>query len=228
MTRQIVNLKQAQSTLECIHSDLVESIQNAFGDWLKIREFSNSLGGGVLNYKARTKAGIIHDNIEKYIRSTLDTKEGCIVGSFGGVFGIILKNELFIRFKKMDDSYSTKNFKTKQHTKYMHQGQIKGFPDIPTFLFAGYIPDKTWMTIKGVYVACWVGNTLEWVDEFGKYTTEQTQIDFDSNEKDVFKVIEQRIKIKAENKETSQEASRVRVKGEHKLAAGKTGTDNKE
>ena len=225
MTRQIVNLKQAQSTLECIHSDLVESIQNAFGDWLKIRVFSNSLNGGVLNYKARTKAGIIHDHIEKYIRSTLDSKEGCTLVSISGVFGIILKNELFIRFKKMDNSYSPANFKTQQNTKYMQQGQIPGFPEKPTLLFAGYIPDKTWMSIKGVYVACWVGKTLEWVDEFGKYTSEQTKMDFDfeTNKKDVFKVIERRIKIKGEQKETK----RVSIKGKNKGATGITGTDNK-
>lgn len=215
MTRQILNLKQAQPILENIHSDLVESIQSAFDDWLKIREFSNSLGEGVLNYKPRTKAGIIHDNIEKHIRNTLENKEGIIIGNFNGIFGIILKNELFIRFKKMDNTYSIKNFRTHQHTKYMQQSQIEGFPEQPTFLFAGYIPDKSWMAIKGVYVACWIGNTLEWVDEFGKYTTEQTKIDFNPNEKDVFYEIEKRIKIKSKKR------------SKNKGGLGITGTDNK-
>jgi hypothetical protein len=82
----------------------------------------------------------------------------------------------------------------------MQQLQIEGFPEKPTFLFAGYIPDKSWSTIKGVYVACWIGKVLEWVDEFGKYSTEQTTIDFDAANKEAFKEIEKRIKLKGGKK----------------------------
>jgi len=41
---------------------------------------------------------------------------------------------------------------------------------------------------------------LEWVDEFGKYSAEQSIIDFDGTEKDVFKEIEKRIKLKGGRK----------------------------
>jgi hypothetical protein len=78
----------------------------------------------------------------------------------------------------------------------MQQGQIDGFPEQPTFLFAGYIPDSTWSNIKGIYVACWIGNTLEWVDEFGKYSAEQAVLDFDAKEDTEVTEIEKRIKLK--------------------------------
>jgi hypothetical protein len=91
----------------------------------------------------------------------------------------------------------------------MQQRQILGFPEQPTFLFAGYIPDSTWSNIKGIYVACWIGNTLEWVDEFGKYSAELAVLDFDAKEKTEVKEIEKRIKLK-------------RRKGGNR----KTGTDN--
>ena len=91
----------------------------------------------------------------------------------------------------------------------MQQAQIEGFPEKPTFLFAGYIPDETWSSIQGIYVACWLGNVLEWVDEFGKYSIEQTVIDFDRENKDMVKEIEERIKLKR-----------------GKARDSKTGTDN--
>ena len=189
-------IKEARVFLDSVHKDLVSSIQNGFGDWLQIRQHANTFEGGPVNYKSRTKAGIIHDHIEKYIRTTFDGRDGVVVDDFKGVFGINLQDELFIRFKKMDKEYSVRNFYTNQHSKYMKQSQIEGFPEKPTFLFAGYIPDRTWSNIKGIYVACWIGNVLEWVDEFGKYSSEQTVIDFDAENKDVFKEIEKRIKLK--------------------------------
>lgn len=107
---------------------------------------------------------------------------------------------MFIRFKKMDKEYSVRNLNTRQHLKYMKQSSIEGFPEKPTFLFAGYIPDRTWSNIKGIYIACWIGSVLEWVDEFGRYSTEQAVIDFDVENKDVFKEIEKRIKLKGGKK----------------------------
>ena len=100
MARQILRLKEANVFLESIHKDLVLSIRNGFGDWLKIREHVNTFEGGPVNYKPRTKAGIIHDHIEKYVRTTFEGKEGIVVDDFKGVFGINLQDELFIRFKK--------------------------------------------------------------------------------------------------------------------------------
>jgi len=209
MARKIHRLKDAKVFLDTIHKDLVGSIQSGFGDWLKIREHANTFEGGVVNYKPRTKAGIIHDHIEKYVLTNFEGKEGVAVDDFKGVFGINLQDELFIRFKKMNKKYSVRSFYTNQHKKYMKQFPIEGFPEKPTFLFAGYIPDTTWSAIKGIYVACWIGNTLEWVDEFGRYSAEQQVIDFDIADKDVFKEIEKRIRIK---------------KG--KKGRGKTGTDD--
>lgn len=200
MERQILRLREAQVFLNTIHEDLVASIRNGFGDWIKIREFTNTLGGGPVIHKSRTKACIIHDHIIKYIKTAFTGKEGVKLDDYKGVFGINLSDELFIRFKKMDKEYIVSNYETVQHTQYMKQGQIAGFPEKPTLLFAGYIPDKSWSAITGIYVACWIGNTLEWVDEAGKYSTEQIVIDFPQESKEVVKEIERRIKLKGGQK----------------------------
>lgn len=208
MTRDIRRLKDAQEILQPIHENLIHVVQSGFSDWLQMRQFSNSLDGGAVNYKPRTKAGIIHDHIEKYARNEFTNQEGITVDDFNGVFGMVVQNELFIRFKKMDSTYSVRSLYTKQHKKYMGQQQIDGFPSEPTFLFAGYIPDKTWSAIKGIYVACWFGETLEWVDEFGRYSAEQAVLDFDQREDKTIREIERRIKLKRGKK-----------------SGGKTGTD---
>lgn len=208
MQRNVLRLKEAQPILKTIHEDLVSVIQGGFSDWLKIRDFSNSLDSAPVNYKARTKGGIIHDHIEKHTRKEFTGKTNILVDEFNGVFGMVVNESLFIRFKKMDSTYSVRNLYTRQHKRYMNQGQIAGFPSNPTFLFAGYIPDKTWSTIKGIYVACWIGDTLEWVDEFGRYSAEQAVLDFDQTEKKAVKEIEKRIKLKRKTK------------------PGKTGTDD--
>jgi hypothetical protein len=197
--REILRLKEAQPILQSVHVDLLHVIQSGFSDWLKIRELTNSFDGGPVNYKPRTKAGIIHDNIEKYVRSQFTGQEGIVVDDFNGVFGMVLQDSLFIRFKKMDSTYSVRSLYTNQHKRYLKQGQIEGFPDKPTFLFAGYIPDKTWSAIKGIYVACWQNDTLEWVDEFGKYTAEQAILNFEQRENKTISEIEQRIKLKRKN-----------------------------
>ena len=210
LMRNVLRLKEAQPILQTIHQDLVQVIQNGFSDWLRIREFVGGFDGGPVNYKPRTKAGIIHDHIEKYVRWLFLDREGIVVDDFNGVFGIVLQDELFIRFKKMDSTFSVRSLYTNQHTAYMKQGQIEGFPTKPTFLFAGYIPDTTWSTFKGIYIACWINDTLEWVDEFGKYTSEQAILDFDQSENQTIGEIEKRIQIKGKRKDEEK----------------KTGTDN--
>jgi hypothetical protein len=212
MARQILRLMEAKPILHDVHEDILHVIRSGFGDWLKIREFAATLDGGPLNYKPRTKAGIIHDHIEKFVRAQFSEREAIRVDDFNGIFGMVVQNKLFIRFKKMDSTYSVRSLYTRQHWAYMQQAQIPNFPEEPTLLFAGYIPDSTWSSIKGIYVACWIGDTLEWVDEFGRYSAEQAILDFDQKEDEAVDEIEKRIKLKR--------ASNGRGR--------KTGTDNEE
>lgn len=175
---------------------MVKVIRAGFQDWIQIRSFVNMLEGVVVDYKPRTKAGIIHEHIKKYSKRTFEQIDDIVLGEFNGVFGLVVKNELFIRFKKMDKGFSVNSYFTLQHKKYLAQAQIEGFPETPTFLFAGYIPDRTWSEILGVYVACWVNDRLEWVDEFGNYSSQQAYFDFDKKEDQVYKEIEKRVKGK--------------------------------
>ncbi|MBK7884874.1 MAG: hypothetical protein IPJ81_14640 [Chitinophagaceae bacterium] len=110
--REILRLKESQPILQSVHKDLLHVIQSGFIDWLKLREYSNSFDGGPVNYKPRTKAGMIHDLIEKYVRTQFSDQEGIVVDDFNGVFGMVLQDSLFIRFKKMDSTYSVRSLYT--------------------------------------------------------------------------------------------------------------------
>src|SRR5690606_7060135 len=127
----------------------------------------------------RTKAGIIHDLIRANIKANIEDNSFTKVGDFNRVFGINVNSEFFIRFKKMDRNFNVSSFLTRQHNAYMNQGMIEGFPKEPTFLFAGYIPNPTWTSLEGVYLACWNNGVLEWYDEEGKYSYKQFSMDFE-------------------------------------------------
>lgn len=203
MSRIIHRLEDALKICDPIRKELNQCIRKGFEDWLLIREFANSLEQGMVEYHARTKANIIHEHIRKYIISGLKDKPEIKIDTFNGVFGLIIANELFIRFKKMDSGYDIRNIPTKQHLEFKAQGNIQGFPEHPTFLFAGYIPDLTWSKITGIYLACWINDTLEWVDDVGRLSLEQGILPLDATESEIHSEIEKRIQLKnKKNKKT--------------------------
>lgn len=182
--RNIRPLQEAMEILKPYYDEIVEDINGGVQDYLSIREFVNGLGVFV-EYENRTKANLIHDHIkaritkrhgQQAIINGPSSKQETEAKKWNGIFALRIGEGLFIRFKKLNDSMRAAGLATKQHVKYMHQALISGFPDEPTFLFAGYVPNKSWTAIKGIYLACWNGESLEWFDEMGRYHIEQLNI----------------------------------------------------
>lgn len=142
-----------------------------------------------IEFKPRTKACIIHDMIRANTLERFSHRDDVQVGEFNKVFGPNIRDELFVRFKKMNKEFGVTSILTKQHKNYLAQQRIVGFPEEPTFLFAGYIPNEAWTDIIGIYLACWNGDVLEWYDEAGKFSYEQLSLDFES-EKEAHRSIE--------------------------------------
>ena len=195
MSRLIRSLHDSKEIIEPFHSELVKCIEKAFFDYLKIKENSNEVSSFV-EFKPRTKACIIHDLIRANVIENFSNHKILKVGEFNKVFGINVDDKLFVRFKKMNKNFNVSSYITPQHKKYIGQQQIIGFPNEPTFLFAGYIPNITWTNLSGIYLACWNGNVLEWYDEVGKYSYEQLSIDFQPTKQTAHKLIEKRVKLK--------------------------------
>lgn len=194
MERQIRTLENAKDIIQPFHIELVKCIQKGFDSYLEIKKFVNDKQ--VVDFEKRTKAGIVHDHIKANILESFSETPSIKIGTFNRVFGVNIDNKLFIRFKKMDKNFKISNNLTKQHKNYMRQHDIDGFPEKPTFLFAGYIPDENWLNINGIYLACWNGDNLEWYDEAGNYSYEQLSIQLDNNSKEVHKIVESKYKLK--------------------------------
>lgn len=194
MYREIRTLEESKNIIEPYYNRLVESISKAFNSFLEVKDFANSRQ--IIDFEKRTKAGIVHDHIKANIIENFAEEPNIRIGYFRRVFGIIINDELFIRFKKMDRNFKISNVLTPQHKRYMKQLDINGFPEQPTFLFAGYVPDENWLGVKGIYLACWNGELLEWLDEAGDYSFEQMTIKFEPSLNKVHKEIEKKFKLK--------------------------------
>lgn len=172
MKRKIISLEEASIILEPHYDNLVSCIGGGVNDYFKIKAFVDDFGR-YTKYENRTKGSLIHDQIKSRVTETFS--EDSLFES-KGIFGLKIQDDFLIRFKKLDDHKKVAGYKTKQYVRYMGQSLIDGFPDSPTFLFAGYIPDRSWTSIKGIYIACWNGSTIEWFDEIGKYNVQQLNI----------------------------------------------------
>lgn len=199
MKRNIISLEEASAILEPHYSNIVSSIVNGFDDYLKINDFASGLVGGPITYEGRTKGSLIHDHIKQHISTKYGESTLIEAKKWNNIFALKVKDDFLIRFKKLDKHKKIANYQTVQHIKFMAQSLIEGFPDEPTFLFAGYIPDRTWTIIKGVYIACWNGNSIEWFDEIGKYCVQQLNI-FEQLPSEEQRT-NLRVRLKGENKE---------------------------
>lgn len=179
--KKLLSQHEAENELKPFYKDLVESIDEGFTDYLRIMEFKDSLGM-FTPYQKRTRAGIIHEQITGRIASKLSEVEEVKTGEWNKIFGVKINEQLFIRFKKFNEDFSTSNVSTNQNEMYLNQMNIPGFPDAPTFLYAGYIPDATWTRLNGIYIACWKGSQVQWVIDAGKYSSEQLGINFYSTD----------------------------------------------
>ncbi len=204
MKRKIISLEEASTILEPHYDNLVSCIGGGVNDYFKVKEFVDGFGR-YTKHENRTKGSLIHDQIKARILETFG--EGSIIES-KGLVSLKIQDDFLIRFNKLDNHKRSAGNNTKQHIKYMGQSIIDGLPDEPTLLFAGYIPDKSWTSIKGIYVACWNNSTVEWFDEIGKYTVQQLNI------------------FEKPATEEDQNRMRVRLKGNKKnIDETKTGTN---
>jgi len=196
MKRKIISHSEAQSILTPYYEKISKAVSDGFEDYLKIANCSTDKVGFV-EYENRTKACIIHDHIKNRINEVFEDVDEVETRKWNSVFGLKINDDLFIRFNKINDDFSSKGRATNQAKSYKNQMVIDGFPDEPTLLYAGYKPDASWTQIKGVYISCWDGENRQWVEEIISHRSSvQTAIPFASPEKENQK----RVKIKTDKK----------------------------
>jgi hypothetical protein len=196
--KQILGFDEAMEILAPYYNSIIEAMKGGFDDFSKVLQLSAEHIHPV-EFQNRTKANLVHDYIAQRIVNLFHDKQGDGIktGKFSQIFGVLVDSKVFIRFKKMDKYFNVSNYRTPQHKKYMHQRPIEGLSTEPTYLFAGYIPDASWAALSGIYVACWNGEVLQWIDEAGKRHSEQMVLKFDFKRQSIHGEIERKIKLNA-------------------------------
>jgi hypothetical protein len=208
--RTILPYEKAIKVLEPYSEKITESIYQGFDDFQKVSNQMMDITGGYLKTERRTKACLIHDLIRNRVTKNFEAIENVETRDFNGIFGLKLGDELFIRFKKMNPDYSSSSVQTKQTKKYLNQMSIEGFPEEHTFLYAGYIPDDAWTSVKGIYLACWDGKVINWVENM------ETHIG----------AIQTKLELEIEIPQEEPTRKRVKLKDpEQEKTIKKTGTD---
>ena len=194
--RNILPYEDSKRVLAPYYGSLAKAISESFADFQNaLNLISQSVG--FLNSEKRTKACMMHDFIQKRITEIFCEFENTKTNKYNGVFALMINEELFIRFNKLNENYCASGYPTKQSKGYLEQRIIEGFPDKPTFLIAGYIPDKSWSKLLGVYLVCREGETIHWVENILNHSsTVQTILPFEASEQ---KIVEKRVKVKNQN-----------------------------
>lgn len=205
MKRYIITQLEAQTILTPYYEKIAKAVCDGFEDYLKIANCSTDKVGYV-DYETRTKACIIHDHIKNRINEAFQDVPEVETGKWNGIYGLKINDDLFIRFNKINDDFTSKGRRTKQSKDYKNQITIEGFPDEPTLLYAGYKPDASWTQIKGVYITCWDGESRQWIEEIISHRSiTQTSLPFEPQEQENPKRVRIKIDQKPETKTGTNE-----------------------
>lgn len=182
MVRQLRTLSDYKVAIGDIDKEIGAIIHKSVSQFHSLQEFANdNFGIGPVNYSTTTRANIIHDHICLQVFNFMYGMDGVKVGTFNGVFGFLINNEFFVRFKKMNPkNFAISNVTTRQDQKYRNQNiVIDGLPERPTIVYSGYSLDKSGLNVLGVYTVCRNGDAIEWFDENGVIESQQVSFDLD-------------------------------------------------
>jgi hypothetical protein len=222
MTRKILTFEETYDIIAPYLEDYLTCVRKGFVDYVQINEFKNSLDA-YSEFAIRTRASIIHDRICGHLAEKFGNEPDIKVGEWNQVFALKFADLIFLRNKKFRHDGKVSSYHTPQHKAFLRQAIIEGFPDEPTFVIGGYIPNETYTQLKGIYLGCWSADGLEWFTKVGEYVVEQGRLVFPE-----FK--EQETKRRTKIKDVSEEKEkkkRTKIKRKPKSDGDeKTGTEN--
>jgi hypothetical protein len=182
MMRKILTYAEAHEIVSPMYDTLADCIQSSFAEHLAMCDLANQFGRPV-SYENRTKANIIHDHLKSHVAEKFTDSKIFEVDKWNNIFGVKVNDDIFIRFNKINENRKISCRKTNQYINYMRQGEIQGFPPSPTLLFAGYLPDENWTSIRGIYLLCPDNeDILHWSYELDRRSSSEQLSVFERNE----------------------------------------------
>lgn len=138
--------------------------QNIFAECITLscNDYFSLLGTFPHTIKSRTTYNIIYDFIESHARSKFDGLDGIKLFSRDGLFIIIVRDQLAIRFKKFNSDKMPSNIPTQQTIDYMtQQFDLPGIP-AHTSLIVGYELDPFQSSLHEITITCPNGSKNLW------------------------------------------------------------------
>jgi len=157
-----ISQKEAEMILEPYMPKITKTIKQA------VSEFKSD--PRQLFYCNRTKACMVSDLINKYVQIELSGIDGVRFSKKYGCNYVIIKDQLTIKFKKMDKNLQTSNIPTQQVERFVCQRSLWTDNEMPppvTNIFAGYTWDSLHNDCTGIFITCPQGKTNKWYLELG-------------------------------------------------------------
>jgi hypothetical protein len=153
---------------------LAKVVHSGFGDFQLMVGTAGQIGLRT-NLKIRTSASLIHDFIRTRAREEFYNDNTVRADEFNGMFGLLISNRMFIRFKKLKRDLQSSNVKTGQVKQFdKQQLELPGIAGL-TFLTAGYVPNETWTAIDNIFLTCRLKGQTVWYKDL-RYETSQPTI----------------------------------------------------
>jgi hypothetical protein len=193
--RNRMTKEQADQILSPFIPTINSSIKKGFSDFINGHgRYSKKKS---LELKGRTKATLIHNYIIERIRKSFEDVPQVTVKEYRGVFGLHLRNQLFIRFNKFNSRLEPSKAKTKQRVRFENQQTvIPGFPRKPLFLYAGYTFSSSMTGIESINIANRFKGKHEWIMEVFNHRPAQCQMTISSQPQEKLVKVKQVSKLR--------------------------------
>jgi hypothetical protein len=175
--KNILSQREVEEIINPYYDKLMDSMYKAFSDFQNIHR--NCISIPNLDLNKRTIASLVHDFTQARIIEAFSGMDNVYIGKFNKIFGLVIENKVFIRFKKINPDFSTSNIPTKQTRDYEDQQiEFAGFPSRPVYLYAGYQLNSTWTDINNLFIICKEGKNFQWIKNLTS-SYEQQSLTFD-------------------------------------------------
>lgn len=156
------------------YETITTAINQAFEQYLDLSRQMSSQPH--FNLNKRTIASLIHDFTRSRIREAFSGVNGIKMTDLNRLFLLGIDDQVVIRFKKIKTNLKTSSIPTQQTKDYNNQDlEFENFIAEPTNLYAGYVLDETWTSIKNIYLMYREGRDIIWIKDITG-TAEQTTL----------------------------------------------------
>lgn len=189
--------QEVENLAKQYYPKIASAITAAFGEYMSARALLSVTE--VVNFKERTCGSIIHDLLKVKLKQEIGDDPDVSFGEYNNIFGIVIQGQIFIRFNKINEELFSSGAQSGQRDRYNNQIGFAGLGDDMTYLYAGYLPDRSWTTIKNIYLVCRSGNIIIWHKDL---TSEVKQTAIFAMEEESQQVTTNRVSVKKGSRKT--------------------------